>query len=158
MDEAQTRLKAVRRGAEENEAGDWRSLEYLAREMDEAGRGRDEPVREVFSLIGDRWTMLLLLTLQSGPWRHATLRRIVGALSSEGEISQRVLTLKLRALERDGFLIRTVTQDVPPKVDYRLSGLGQSLLERAREMLEWVRAKQDRIVRSRQEYDSRDQP
>lgn len=155
MDEARKRLSGVRDGAGGGDAGDWDALSRLAAEMDDTGRGRDDPVREVFGLVGDRWTMLLLLTLRAGPWRHATLRRIIGALSSEGEISQRMLTLKLKALERDGFLLRNATQDVPPKVDYRLSARGRALLDHAYAMLEWIRSERLAIGRSRDDFDRR---
>ncbi|MEY4268871.1 MAG: hypothetical protein RLZZ58_87 [Pseudomonadota bacterium] len=96
----------------------------LARQMDAHGRTRHEPVREIFGLLGDRWTTLILLVLAIGTWRHAELRRILGRLGSEGRISQRVLTLKLRALERDGLVRRAVSTDTPPRVSYALTPLG----------------------------------
>lgn len=114
-------------------------VEALASEMKDSGRERDEPIRAVFALIGDRWTMLILLTLAIGPWRHAELKRVVGALAVENGISQRVLTEKLRALERNGFVLRETTNDVPPRVTYSLNRLGEELLDQAKGLIEWVK-------------------
>ena len=149
-------LRGIRDTAGEGDSVAWEQLGRLAAEMDASGRGRDDPIREVFGLLGDRWTMLILLALGAGGWRHATLRRILGALSIEGAISQRMLTLKLRALERDGFVLRRTTQDVPPKVDYRLSGRGEALLGEANRLLEWVKAECTAIREARHAFDSRD--
>lgn len=148
-------LRAIR-AEEEGDAAAWARLEALAADMDAAGRSRDDPVREVFSLLGDRWTMLLLLALDAGGWRHATLRRIVGALSIEGAISQRMLTLKLRALERDGFVLRRATRDVPPKVDYRLSERGRVLLGQATNLLDWLKRENEAITAARAIFDARE--
>ena len=141
---------------DDGDAAAWARLEALAAEMDAAGRSRDDPIREVFALLGDRWTMLLLLALDAGGWRHATLRRIVGALSIEGAISQRMLTLKLRALERDGFVLRRTTADVPPKVDYRLSARGQALLRHAVDLLDWLKQENEAIAAARAAFDARE--
>ena len=148
-------LRAI--GTEEDgDPAAWARLEALAAEMDAAGRARDDPIREVFALLGDRWTMLLLLALDAGAWRHATLRRIVGALSIEGAISQRMLTLKLRALERDGFVLRHATGDVPPKVNYRLSGRGEALLGHAMGLLDWLKRENEAIAAARAAFDARE--
>lgn len=140
----------------EGGAAAWAALETLAGEMDATGRGRDSPVREVFALLGDRWTMLILLALGAGCWRQATLKRIIGALAIEGAISQRMLTLKLRALERDGFVVRSATEDVPPHVDYRLSDEGAALLGEAERLLEWIKSRRDAINAARATFDGRE--
>src|SRR6201746_2534405 len=80
-------------------------------------------VSEVLSRVGDKWTVLVVSTLGDGPKRFNELRRALGS------ISQRMLTLTLRALERDGLVTRTVFPTVPPRVDYELTDLGRSLLE-----------------------------
>ena len=113
-------------------------IEALAAEMRAQGTGRDEPVREVSALLGDRWTTLILLVLDTGTWRHADLRRPLSHLSAEGRISQRVLTLKLKALARNGFVQREATEDVPPHVSYALTPLGRSLKAEARRLIDWV--------------------
>ncbi|MCA8889790.1 MAG: helix-turn-helix transcriptional regulator, partial [Parvularculaceae bacterium] len=118
--------------------------------MAEGGVSRDEPVREVMALIGDRWSTLILLILEAGATRHAALRRLINRLSSEGAISQRVLTAKLRALERDGFVIRSATHDIPPRVDYALSPLGAELVERIHGFIDWIRGNRDQIETARE--------
>jgi DNA-binding HxlR family transcriptional regulator len=80
-------------------------------------------VSEVLARVGDKWTVLVVTVLGAGPKRFNEIRRALGS------ISQRMLTLTLRALERDGLVVRTVFPTVPPKVEYELTKLGHSLLE-----------------------------
>lgn len=126
----------------------------LAREMRSNGYQRRDPVREIFGLIGDKWTTLILLVLSIGPWRHAELRRVLGRLGSEERISQRMLTLKLRSLERHGVVLRTVTADIPPKVSYALSDLGVSLTSEAQRLIRWVQANRMTIDTARALFDA----
>lgn len=121
----------------------------LQAEMHAHGISRRDPVREVCGMLGDRWTTLILLVLSIGAWRHAELQRVVGQLSAEGRISQRVLTLKLRALERNGFVKRDATGDVPPRVSYALTPLGADLADEARRLVEWVKSRQPDIEAAR---------
>jgi len=132
-------------------------IAHLAAEMAAHGAARDAPVRAVMALLGDRWTTLILLVLATGEWRHAELRRALSRLSSEQTISQRVLTLKLRALERDGFVIRHATSDVPPRVSYRLTALGTELHEAARRMIDWVHARERAVLAARAAWDAREE-
>jgi DNA-binding HxlR family transcriptional regulator len=74
---------------------------------------------EVLGRVGDKWTVLVVSTLGNGPMRFNELRRALGS------ISQRMLTLTLRALQRDGLVTRTVFPIVPPRVDYELTRLGR---------------------------------
>lgn len=131
-------------------------LAALASDMRANGYQRSDPVREVFALLGDRWTMLILLALNIGTFRHAELLRAIARLSAEGKISQRVLTLKLRTLERNGLVARTVTADVPPKVSYGLTTLGQDLLGEARTMMNWVHQHRTQIDDARTAFDAED--
>ena len=78
-------------------------------------------VSEVLQRIGDKWSVLVVQTLADGPKRFNELRREIAS------ISQRMLTLTLRGLERDGLVSRTITPTIPPRVDYELTELGQSL-------------------------------
>src|ERR1700716_372782 len=80
-------------------------------------------VSEVLSRVGDKWTVLVVSTLGDGPKRFNELRRALGS------ISQRMLTLTLRGLERDGLVTRTIFPTIPPRVEYELTRLGRSLLE-----------------------------
>lgn len=126
----------------------------LAAQMAAHGTERDAPVRAVMGLLGDRWTTLILLVLGTGEWRHAELKRVLAQLSAEQAISQRVLTLKLRTLERDGFVARSVSGDVPPRVSYALTPLGIDLLAQARELIGWIEGQSAAIRAARARFDA----
>ncbi len=128
----------------------------LAADMRAHGYQRSDPVREVFALLGDRWTTLILLVLNIGTWRHAELRRVLGRLGAEGKISQRVLTLKLRALERHGIVLRHATADVPSKVSYELSPLGIDLVNETDRLMHWVHDNRSAIDAAKERFDARD--
>ena len=104
-------------------------------------------VSEVLARVGDKWTVLVVATLGDGPKRFNELRKALGS------ISQRMLTLTLRAVERDGLLTRTVTPSIPPRVDYELTRLGRSLLEPVSELSTWARKNRAAIVAARQRFD-----
>lgn len=126
----------------------------LRAQMATADYGRDDPIRTTMALIGDSWTPLILLVLDSGEWRHADLRRALDQLSGERPISQRVLTLKLRALEREGYVTRHATPDVPPRVSYALSPLGQDLQRLVRTQVQWIAERRGAIAAARAQYDA----
>jgi DNA-binding HxlR family transcriptional regulator len=90
------------------------------------------PSRDLLDLVGGKWAILIVCCLQQGPVRTGALKRQVGG------ISQKMLTQTLRALERDGFVERISYPEVPPRVEYRLTALGQSFAELARTMEQWV--------------------
>lgn len=127
-------------------------LAALARSMGSPPPAKDAPPREVISRLGDNWSPLILKILETGLYRHATLKRLVGALSSEGEISQRMLTLRLKALERDGFVSRHVEATVPPRVTYGLTPLGQSLTREFNRLLLWIEAHSPAIEKARSDF------
>jgi DNA-binding HxlR family transcriptional regulator len=104
-------------------------------------------VSEVLSRVGDKWTVLVVSTLGGGPKRFNELRKALGS------ISQRMLTLTLRALERDGLVTRTVYPEIPPRVEYELTKLGRSLLEPVSELGAWARRNRAAIVAARQKFD-----
>ena len=89
-------------------------------------------VAPVLSRIGDKWSILVVMLLGDGPMRFNELRRRIGG------ISQRMLTLTVRGLERDGFLTRTVFPTIPPRVDYELTALGHSLLVPVAALGDWA--------------------
>lgn len=122
--------------------------------MDQHGNDRDAPVRELMARLGDRWSTLILLILSTGTFRHATLRRLVTALSSERTISQRMLTLRLRALERNGMVRRAVSSTIPPQVDYSLSPLGMEFVQLLTNLLAWIERHDADIRSSRQKYEA----
>ncbi|WP_225007296.1 MULTISPECIES: winged helix-turn-helix transcriptional regulator [Novosphingobium] len=131
-------------------------VDALARQMAAHGTRREEPVRATFGLLGDRWSTLILLVLGMGTWRHAELRRVLSRLGAEEGISQRVLTLKLRTLEREGFVARHVVESVPPKVSYALTPLGAQLKAQAERLIDWVNANRDVILDARARFDAQD--
>ena len=105
-------------------------------------------ISDVLARIGDKWTVLVVNLLGAGPKRFSAIRREVGG------ISQRMLTLTLRALERDGFVTRTVHPTVPPSVEYALTDLGRSLLIPVRALGEWALANQKTIAEARHRFDA----
>src|SRR5687767_7407150 len=105
-------------------------------------------VSEVLQRIGDKWTVLVVGELGGGSKRFNEIRR------SLGSISQRMLTLTLRGLERDGLVTRTVHPTIPPRVDYELTKLGRSLLDPVNGLGLWARQNQAAIQQSRQKFDA----
>lgn len=105
-------------------------------------------VSEVLQRIGDKWTVLVVGELGGGPKRFNEIRRALGS------ISQRMLTLTLRGLERDGLVTRTVFPTVPPRVDYELTRLGRSLLEPVNGLGRWARQHQPAILEARDRFDA----
>jgi DNA-binding HxlR family transcriptional regulator len=131
-------------------------LGAMVRNMAADGVRREDPMREVFARIGDKWSTLLLLLLRTGNYRHAVLRRLVSAVGSEGHISQRMLTLRLRALERDGLIVRRTISTQPPGVEYGLTELGSGLMVQIDIMMQWIRAHIAEIRRARQQFEASD--
>lgn len=105
-------------------------------------------VSEVLSRVGDKWTVLVVSTLGDGPKRFNELRRALGS------ISQRMLTLTVRALERDGLVTRTVFPTNPPRVDYELTRLGRSLLDPVSALGSWARQNRPAIQAARERFDA----
>lgn len=139
-------------------------LGYYRKQAGPAARGRlpvcqhmkithdDCPVREVLSRVGDKWSILVVAVLRDGSLRFNELRR-----SIEG-VSQRMLTLTLRGLERDGLVTRTVTPTTPPRVDYGLTRLGRTLLEPIMALADWAEKNRTTIQTSRQRFDETNRP
>jgi DNA-binding HxlR family transcriptional regulator len=105
-------------------------------------------VSEVLARVGDKWTVLVVSTLGDGPKRFNELRKALGS------ISQRMLTLTLRALERDGLVTRTVLPTNPPRVEYDLTRLGRSLLEPVSGLGLWARKNRPAIAQARARFDA----
>src|ERR687887_1390914 len=103
-------------------------------------------VSEVLARIGDKWTVLVVSLLGDGPKRFNEIRRGLGS------ISQRMLTLTLRALERDGLLTRTVFPTIPPRVDYELTRLGKTLLEPVCALATWAEKNRFEIQEARDRF------
>src|SRR5215204_1648884 len=105
-------------------------------------------VSEVLARVGDKWTVLVVTVLGAGPKRFNEIRRALGS------ISQRMLTMTLRGLERDGLVTRTVFTTIPPRVDYELTSLGHSLLEPVSGIGLWARQNRAAIAEARQRFDA----
>jgi DNA-binding HxlR family transcriptional regulator len=101
------------------------------------------PSRQALDLIADKWTMLVVKELAEGIRRHGELHRTIGG------ISQKMLTQTLRALERDGLVARTVYPVVPPKVEYELTSLGETLIEPLAAIALWAERHMDEIAQAR---------
>ena len=109
-----------------------------------------ESVAPVLARLGDKWSMLIVMLLGPGSRRFNELKRSVDG------ISQRMLSLTLRRLERDGLVDRKVTPTVPPRVDYALTELGQSLRAAVQTLGEWAHANHAAMAVSQRRYDGRD--
>jgi DNA-binding HxlR family transcriptional regulator len=105
-------------------------------------------VSAILSRIGDKWSVLIISRLGEGPRRFNEIKRMIGG------ISQRMLTLTLRNLERDGLVSRTVTPTVPPRVDYALTELGRDLLVPISALGAWAIAHQPCILAARAQFDA----
>lgn len=106
-------------------------------------------VSALLARIGDKWSVLVVMLLSDGPRRFNELKKLIGG------ISQRMLTLTLRALERDGLVTRTVFPTVPPRVDYELTPLGRSMQKPVEALGAWAFANIKAIEKARLEFDGR---
>ena len=107
------------------------------------------PIRDVLDRVGDQWSLLVLLGLRSGTRRFSELLREIG------DISKQMLARTLRRLEQDGFVSRTVHAEVPPRVDYALTALGNSFLEPMTSLVRWADGHHHAIVVARRAYRDR---
>lgn len=118
----------------------WDAFQWDARE--------DCEVRQILDRIADKWSLLVISLLERRTMRFNELRREIDG------ISQRMLTVTLRHLERDGLVCRTVHPEVPPRVEYCLSPLGHTLLGTIQSLVLWTEQHQSEIARARQEFDA----
>lgn len=121
---------------------------YIERWAAAAGATGPCPVRDVLDKIGDKWSMLLVMTLAGGPKRFNELHRAVP------DISQKMLTQTLRDLQRDGLVSRHVYDTKPPSVEYRLTPLGHSLIVPFGHLIEWANGSIRRIEAARKDFDA----
>ena len=108
-------------------------------------------VRELLTKIGDKWTIFLVLSLDllGGRAQFSELERAIPG------ISQRMLSVTLKNLERDGLVIREVFPEVPPRVEYEITDLGKSLLSPTRELVDWAKANWEQVREAQSKYDAR---
>ncbi|MFA9218024.1 MAG: winged helix-turn-helix transcriptional regulator [Sphingomonadaceae bacterium] len=109
-------------------------------------------IREVLTKVGDKWSIFVLLTLEMFPdWRarFSTIEKCIPG------ISQKMLTVTLRNLERDGLIVREVFAEIPPRVEYQLTELGESLLDPLQSLFGWVNAHAEQVRAAQDRYDAR---
>lgn len=111
---------------------------------------QDCPSRLVLETLAEKWALLLLHTLAGGPRRTSDLRRHIGG------ISEKMLIQTLRKLERNGFVVRHSFAEVPPRVEYRLTEMGQSLSQAVRALDGWVEANIMTVLDAQKEFDARE--
>jgi len=115
-----------------------------------SGAGDDgRVVRDLLEHLGDKWTLLVVGMLEDGPIRYSELKNRVPG------ISQRMLTLTLKKLERDGLVRRESFPEIPPRVEYDLTPLGHTLLPPALAFATWARGSSAEILARRAEFDAR---
>ncbi len=107
------------------------------------------PMREVLDRVGDTWTLLVIVNLQERPMRFNALKRTIE------NISQRMLTVTLRSLERDGLVRRTVKPSTPPEVEYALTDLGHSIAAPVAVLAAWAVENRATMRESRARFDAR---
>ncbi len=109
-------------------------------------------LRELLTKVGDKWSILLVVVLSRSPDSRARFSTLLKQV--EG-ISQRMLTTTLRNLERDGFILREVFPEVPPRVEYELTNLGKSLLDPMKGLVDWIMGNWRDIKKARERYEGR---
>lgn len=107
------------------------------------------PVRDILDRLGDKWSVLIIVTLNTRTLRFSELKREID------DISQRMLTLTLKNLERDGLLTRTVYPTVPPRVEYALTDLGEIFHKEISGLVSWAKTYTPQIEESRVIYDKK---
>lgn len=105
-------------------------------------------IRDVLDRVGDKWSLLVIVTLTDGILRFSELQRHIPG------ISQRMLTLTLRQLERDGLVERTVYAEVPPRVEYELTETGRTLIAPSSALAQWAIANYPSIEAARERFDA----
>ena len=107
------------------------------------------PVRNVLSRIGDRWSLLVLLALHE----KAEAMRFSDLCKAIPDVSQKMLTSTLRKLEADDLLSRTIYPEVPPRVEYKLTKRGKTLIPLLNQLVDWSLDNMDAIIRHREKYE-----
>lgn len=119
---------------------------------DKAGEAQCCPVKDILGRFGDKWSIYAILML--GRNEKLRFNELKGLISG---ISQRMLTVTLRSLEEDGLVKRTVYPEIPPRVEYQLTDLGQSLLLQLLNLADWAKLNLHQIVEARERYAQKEQ-
>jgi DNA-binding HxlR family transcriptional regulator len=118
-------------------------------DLDRLSPAECEKIKRMMAHVGSKWAPMILSTLAASPHRFGELKRALPG------ISQRILTLTLREMERDGLVSRVVTPTIPPRVDYSMTELGSDLAKTIAALGRWSIAHADRIEAAHSEFDSR---
>lgn len=105
-------------------------------------------VGNILGHVGDKWAVLIIVLLRERPMRYSELEREIET------VSKKMLTSTLRHLERDGFITRTVTPSIPPRVDYQLTDLGREVMEPLDVLARWALSNSERVLMARAHYDA----
>ncbi|WP_045739406.1 helix-turn-helix domain-containing protein [Xanthomonas sp. MUS 060] len=119
----------------------------LPEELPDPNTGGCRATREILDRVGDKWSLYIIASLANGTRRFNELRRGIDG------ISQRMLTLTLRGMERDGLITRTIYPTIPPRVDYDLTELGRTLLGPVMALVNWANDNQFAIAEAHQRFD-----
>jgi len=107
----------------------------------------DCPIRDILSRLGDKWSLLVLISLSSnGTMRFNDIYRSIA------DVSQRMLTVTLRSLEADGLISRVIYPEVPPRVEYSLTKSGENLMPHLNNLVSWALENMQEILASRKKY------
>jgi len=120
--------------------------------MPSPNSGGCRATREILDRIADKWSLYIVAVLANGPRRFNELKRGIDG------ISQRMLTLTLRGLERDGLLTRTMYPTIPPRVDYELTDMGRTLLKPVMALVNWANDNQVAIAEAQTRFDDKPEP
>jgi DNA-binding HxlR family transcriptional regulator len=129
-----------------------KTVEAIEMQKPRCENEEERDLRELLAKIGDKWSILLIVLLSKAPEKKARFSELLTLING---ISQRMLTTTLRSLERDGYVSRKVFPVVPPRVEYSLSSLGESLLLPLEHLVEWTLANRSAIHDSRIAYDGK---
>jgi DNA-binding HxlR family transcriptional regulator len=122
-------------------------LKLVADDMAHEGEANCKALAQILDRVGDKWTIMVVGVLSHGPMRFNALQREIPG------VSHRMLTMTLRGLERDGLVKRTAFATIPPRVDYELTPVGQSLTEPLLALAGWARGQQASIEAARAAFD-----
>ena len=115
--------------------------------VDNKAQALNCPIRSVLANVSGKWRILILLALEDGPKRFGEIKRCIG------DVTQRVLTENLRALQRDGYLSRSVNPGPPVAVSYELTDLGQTLVQMMKPLVFWSNDHMEQVRIARMAYD-----
>lgn len=131
-------------------------FEYVAGHMADAGMERKCPIVSLIDHVGNYWRNWLILLMRAGPHRPSVIMRLLAAFDPSRPISQRMLTLDLRCLERDGIIQRSVIGNGRAHVEYSLTPLGKELSDRIMSLIEWADSRQGQVLHARGVFDAAD--